>query len=94
MLTGEKTDANAWCDQAGDTLAEALASIHSCSHAMKHVPGPLSSSPGYGWVVGYVFTVMNQRYGMNKDLVFSSCETVRLWQRKHAIQIELGACQR
>ncbi|SCY85250.1 hypothetical protein [Desulfoluna spongiiphila] len=42
MLTGEKTDANAWCDQAGDTLAEALASIHSCSHAMKHVPRPLS----------------------------------------------------
>lgn len=94
MMSGEKTSTNAWCDQAGDALAEALASVHSCSNAMKHVPRPVGSSPGYGWVVGYVFNVLNQRYGMNKDLAFSYCETVRLWQWKSAIQVELGACQR
>lgn len=40
---------------------------------MKHAPRPVGSSPGYGWVVGYVFNVLNQRYGMNKDLAFSYC---------------------
>lgn len=81
---------NQWNENAGDALAQMVASIPSCSNAMSFVPKPSGSRPGYGWIVTYVYNVFKQRFGMNKGLIFQACVDFRLYQWKRVIMIKHG----
>ncbi|MBU1169357.1 MAG: hypothetical protein KKD44_07310 [Proteobacteria bacterium] len=92
MVSGEKTNAKQWCEAAGDALSEMMASMRACSKAMKHVPRPSGSRPGYGWIVNYVYQVLKQRYGMNKSQIFQGCFNVSYSNWRSHITITLGSC--
>ncbi len=62
-LTGKKTNPESWNKNAGDLLAEMVARLIYCSDAMDFVPRPAGFKPGWGYIVKYVYGVINRTSG-------------------------------
>ncbi|VVS95704.1 hypothetical protein [Desulfoluna spongiiphila] len=92
MVSGIETNPEEWCVEAGDALSEMIAEMRGCSKAMRYVPSPSGSRPGYGWLVNYVYDVLKQRYGMNRARIFQSCLNVGLSKWKTHITCVMSEC--
>jgi hypothetical protein len=73
MASGEYIDPIDWTESAGNELANFLADVKNCGNAMKFVPNPCGSRPGWFWVATHVFHVLKNRYNMNKGQIFGAC---------------------
>lgn len=73
MFTNEKTKPEDWNETAANALAVMVAEIKQCSQAMAFVPKPSGSRPGYGWIVGYVYKVLKERFSSNQPQLYEVC---------------------
>lgn len=76
MYTGQTTAPVQWNEAAADALATMTAEIRECSSAMNFVPRPVGLKPGWGWLIDYVYDVLQNRYSTNKGRLYEACITV------------------
>ncbi len=85
MASGEYIAPGDWTESAADELAKFFAANYNCSKAMSYVPKPSGSAPGYFWAVTYVYSVMKNRYQLNRGQTFTACSVVSLSRYKSVI---------
>lgn len=73
IFSGVQSNPDAWNETAADHLAEMVSKAAHCTKGIGFAPNPVSSRPGWMWLVGYAYDVIKSESFRNRHKFYDIC---------------------